>query len=120
MTAAPAIVFGTSATAQNVNVNVFTYTIFANDKVFSDWSTWALDENNKSVATTNQIKNATKYSGYSMKIYCDTSAVIAASPTAQAGCCMGDNSTSGTTNKGGFCLVSTASNAMQTYRMTST
>ena len=119
MTAAPAIVYATSASAQNVNVNTFTYTLFANDKVFQDWSTWALDDNNKSVATTNQIKNASKYSGYSIKIYCDTSSVIAASATAKAACCMGDNNASGTTNKGGFCLMATASNAMQTYRLTS-
>ena len=75
MTAAPAISFGTSAPAQNIVPNKFKYTLFANDKVFEDWAIWALDANNVSVVTTNQKKNATMYSGYSMKIYCDTSEV---------------------------------------------
>ncbi len=122
MATAPAITFSNDQKMIDIIPGKFTYILWANDKVYTDWAKWALDTNNKSTSTTNQRENAATYSGYSLKIFCDTSSITRPDPppnpdTIYAGCCMADKSRTGSANMGGFCLISNGSTAMQTYRM---
>ena len=114
MATAPAILFSTDQKMNDITPGKFTYTIWANDKVYTDWAKWALDTNNKSTSTTNQRENAAIYSGYSLKIFCDTSSVTPQTNvgTVYAGCCMADKTRTGSANMGGFCLISNGSSAM--------
>ena len=93
MATAPAISFLTDAKLTAITTDKFSYTLWANDKVFIDWAKWALDTNNKSVTTTNQRDNAGKYSGYALKIFCDTTTVSQSPAAVPAGCCMSDAKT---------------------------
>ena len=62
-----------------------------------------------------------------MKVFCDTQAVkevntgtVAAPVMVQpaAGCCMVDIQNTGTSNKGGWCIIPSSSKTADTYRFT--
>ena len=76
MATQPTITLSTSETSFQIgNGSNFSYTLFGADAMFEDWADWALDSANASVTTTNMRNNAANYTGYVMKIFCDTQSV---------------------------------------------
>ena len=73
MATQPTIVLSTSEPALQIGTTKnFSYTLFGADEMFNDWADWASDKSNTSVTTTNQRNNAKTYTGYVMKVFCDT------------------------------------------------
>ena len=123
---APTLLFSTTDAAQTIVENKMTYTLFANDRMFTEWKAWVSDTQNAASVSTHMAKNATTYSGYSLRITCNlfaqsncpistetgTCSTTRVYPTNYSACCMGH------LTKGGFCIMNTAINNPQTFRFT--
>ena len=99
---APPITFSVPGTATLAIIpDVFSIELWANDEIWTAWSTWATTED--SGASSNQLRNGEGYSGYVLTFDCKITGLTGVSPVFEgSGCCLRDDSDQ---FGGGYCLV---------------